>query len=219
LHQLSESGFDRVASFYDPLAQLVFRDAQKQAQKELLPFIQANTQVLLIGGGSGWLLQQLLLTEKKLHIVYIDASPKMIRRAQHFTHTTLKSSSASVEFRTGTEQCIKPGETFDSIFTPFLLDLFPEERLTVLMRRLKEALHKDGRWLFVDFWPVQEPAPIWQQLLLKAMYVFFRVFSGIKARRLPDFKAHFERLNLAEIFSAKFYNGMIQAKVFCRQTA
>ena len=211
-----DSGFDRVASFYDPLARLFFGSAQLQAQQVLLSFIKEHAKVLVVGGGSGWLLEQMLLTRKSLEIVYIDASPNMIRLAQERTAHHIKRSSCTVDFRIGNEQAILPGEQFDIIFTPFVLDLFPAQRLTQLMARLENALREKGQWLFADFWPVQQPAPVWQRLLLKTMYVFFKAVSGVKATQLPDFRHHFGKLKLHEKFTADFYKGMIQAKVFSR---
>lgn len=219
MRQLNENGFDRVAFFYDPLARLVFRDAQQQAQKALLPFIKDNSDVLIIGGGSGWLLEQLLKAGINLHILYVDASPKMIRMARERVRLHAAKSINQVVFRVGTEQALLPNESFDVVFTPFLLDLFPEDRLTILMSTLKTALREDGLWLFTDFWPVKHPTPFWQKLLLKSMYLFFGAVSGIQATELPDFDSHFKQLQMQQVYTTALYKGMIQAKVFTRRAA
>lgn len=219
MHQTKDNGFDRVASFYDPLARLVFRDALLHAQAVLLPYIKEHSSVLIVGGGSGWLLMKLLEQRKNLRILYLDASSEMIRLAQDRTSLLLEKSHCTVEFRTGTEHALLSRENFDVVVTPFLLDLFPNSRLTDLMARLRAALHEKGCWLFTDFWPVQQPPPLWQRLLLKAMYLFFGAVSGVKASKLPDFGYHFNQLGMRQNFSADFYRGMIQSKVFTRQTA
>lgn len=219
MRQLTESGFDRVAYFYDPLAKLVFRDAQQQAQKVLLPFIKPDSDVLIIGGGSGWLLEQVLNSGKTLRLLYLDASPKMVQMTRERVRKHVAKRKLQVEYRVGSEQTLLPGETFDVVFTPFLLDLFPEKRLTELMTILKAALREDGQWLFADFWPVKHPTPHWQKLLLKSMYLFFRVMSGVQATELPDFNSHFKQLQMQEMYTNAFYTGMIQAKVFTRSTA
>lgn len=218
MHSLSESGFDRVVSFYDPLARIVFGDAQLQAQKVLLPFIRENSDVLIVGGGSGWLLEQVLKTGNGLRIVYLDASPRMVSRARDKTFKQIAACKNEVQFRVGTEKAIQSEEAFDVIITPFLLDLFPDQRLATLMKGLNAALRKDGQWLFADFWPVEQPAPLWQRLLLKAMYIFFGAVSGVRATRLPDFSHHFKELQMQEIYTESFYKGMIQAKVFMKQS-
>jgi tRNA (cmo5U34)-methyltransferase len=212
LPQLPDSGFDRVASFYDPLSRLVFGRALEQAQLALLPFIPDKARVLLIGGGSGWLLEQLLCSGKTSQILYLEASPNMLRKAQQRVHASI--TGAVVEFRLGTEAALLPQERFDVVITPFLLDLFPAPRLGHLMDRLHAALAPGGLWLFADFWPVTSPPPLWQRLLLQSMYVFFGMLSGVKATGLPDFSRQFDQLYLQEIFSESFYGDMVQAKVY-----
>jgi len=84
------------------------------------------------------------------------------------------------------------------------------------MEQLSRVLCPDGRWLFADCWPVEQPPPLWQRLLLWSMYNFFGIFSQVKARRLPDYALHFRQLGFAEKFSDGFYHGLVQAKVYRR---
>ncbi|MCX2740028.1 class I SAM-dependent methyltransferase [Pontibacter anaerobius] len=214
--KLPDSGFNRVASFYDALSRLVYGSALQQAQLALLPFVPRQARVLVIGGGTGWLLVQLLQTGKKLDILYLDAAPAMLQRARQKYKKYKKPHCCRVNFRLGTENCIAPQEQFDIIFTPFLLDLFPAQRLQQLMRKLAAALAPDGQWLFADFWPVQQPVPWWQSLLVRGMYTFFGFLSDVQAKQLPDYATHFKALNFEEKYSQVFYKGMVQAKVLRR---
>ena len=214
--KLPDSGFHRAAPFYDQLARLIYGDALAQAQEALLPFVPPQGRVLVIGGGSGWLLEQLLRTGKQLDILYIDAAPAMLHRAAQRYTNFRQPHRCKVVFRLGTEQTLQPQEQFEVIYTPFLLDLFPPRRLQQLMETLSAALTPAGSWLFADFWPQQQPPPRWQQLLLWGMYAFFGAVSGVKARQLPDYAQHFRELGFLETYSHSFYKGMVQAKVFVR---
>ncbi|WP_162053527.1 class I SAM-dependent methyltransferase [Pontibacter pamirensis] len=211
---LPDSGFHRVASFYDRLARLVYGDALEQAQLSLLPHLPQQGRVLVIGGGSGWILEQLLLAGKQLDILYLDAAPAMLQRARHRFERFRQPHQCMVSFRLGTEQALQPHEQFEAVITPFLLDLFPPLRLQQLMQTLAAALTPHGRWLFADFWPMQQPPPLRQRLLVWSMYSFFGFVSGVKAKQLPDYTAHFNSLGFKEEFSRSFYEGMVQAKVF-----
>lgn len=212
--KLTDSGFDRVAAFYDQLAHLIFGSNLERAQGALLPHIPDHSSVLLIGGGTGWLLKQLLATRKNLSILYLEASPAMLRKARQRFQKYGQSHQANVTFRLGTEQTLQPHEQFNIIITPFLLDLFPEKRLYQLMTHLKYALAPNGLWLFTDFWPVKTPAPMWQRAIIKGMYTFFGALSEVKARQLPDYQTHFEALHLHEKYSYTFLNGLVQSKVY-----
>ena len=215
---LPDSGFHRVASFYDRLARLIYGDALEQAQAALLPYLPPQGRVLLIGGGSGWLLEQLVSTGRQLDIVYIDAAPAMLRLAERrYTHLQ-RPHACRVTFRLGTEQALQLQEQFEVVITPFLLDLFPPKRLQRLMDTLAAALAPHGSWLFADFWPLQQPPPLWQRLLIRSMYAFFGFVSGVKASRLPDYASRFNALNFEELYSRSFFRGMVQAKVFRRSS-
>ncbi|PRY16532.1 methyltransferase family protein [Pontibacter ummariensis] len=216
---LPDSGFDRVAFFYDPLARLVYGNSLEQVQLALLPYLPPQGRVLVIGGGSGWILEQLLRTQKLLDILYLDAAPAMVRRAQQRYRQFRGSHQSQVSFRIGTEQALQPQEQFDAIITPFLLDLFPPRRLHRLMATLANALPPHGLWLFADFWPLKQPPPTWQQFLIWGMYTFFGALSNVKASELPDYSTHFKALGFQEKQSFAFFKGMIQAKVFSRELA
>ncbi|NEM98028.1 class I SAM-dependent methyltransferase [Pontibacter burrus] len=208
--QNPDSGFDRVAAFYDPLARLVFGSALQDAQRCLLPYIPAGASVLIIGGGSGWILKEVLQQTSPKHILYLEASDKMLQKARQLNY-----SATIVDFRHGTDADLQPHEQFDLVITPFLLDLFPEQRLTQLMQQLYYSLAPGGLWLFADFWPVQQKPPFWQKLLAKSMYLFFGVLSDVQAKQLPNYGMHFINLGFQEKYSQSFYNGFVQAKVFC----
>ncbi|GHA77089.1 class I SAM-dependent methyltransferase [Pontibacter akesuensis] len=214
--KLPDSGFSRTAPFYDTLAHLVYGRSLQQAQLALLPAIPAQARVLVIGGGSGWILLQLLQTAKRLDILYLDAAPAMLQRAQKKYAQGRQAHTCTVSFRLGNEDSLQPQERFDVILTPFLLDLFPPKRLQHLMGNLAHALAPEGKWLFADFWPVQQPPPLWQRLLIRGMYTFFGLISGVQARQLPDYEEHFSLLGFKEKYSQQFYGGMVQAKVFER---
>lgn len=214
---LPDSGFHRVAYFYDRLARLVYGNALEQAQLALLPYVPRQAKVLVIGGGSGWVLEQLLRSQKQMDILYLDAAPAMLQLAQQRFGKYKSPHTSTVHFRLGTEQSLQTYEQFDIVFTPFLLDIFPPQRLRQLMQKLDAALAPGGRWLFADFWPVQQML-WWQRLLVFGMYTFFGLLSGVKARKLPDYRLHFDELKLREEFSQAFYGGMIQGKVFLKKS-
>ena len=215
--KLPDSGFDRVAPFYDKLARLVYGSSLQEAQLYLLPFIPPQSRVLVIGGGSGWLLEQLILTGKQLDILYLEAAPGMLALAKTKYSQLKACPGCRVTFRLGTEATLLPHEQFDVIITPFILDLFPLQRLHQLMQRLSDALVANGVWLFADFWPVRKPTPWWQKALVWGMYTFFGIVSGVEAKKLPEYKVQFDKIGMHEIASQSFYSGFVQGKVFRRK--
>lgn len=210
---LTNKSFDRVAWCYDTLARLVFGRAQLRAQAHFLSLIPDFSQVLLIGGGSGWLLEQLLLQKPKVQVLYLEASSNMIRLAQK---RTSKLDTSLVEWCCGTEQSLVGSNRFDVLLTPFILDLFTQQELLhQFLPRLVERLDEGGIWLFTDF---VAPTSWWQKALERGMYWFFRPLTHIRASQLPEFNLCFEHFNFQIQASKFFYWGFIESKTLTRKS-
>ncbi|GAB3339084.1 hypothetical protein GCM10027299_51740 [Larkinella ripae] len=175
----ADRGFDRIAPVYDGLARLVFGNAQRNAQTHWLPTLPPNSDFLIFGGGSGWLLARVLTVCQPRTVTYIDASPVMVALARQRV-----KNDQRVDFRIGTETAIRLNDQVDVIITPFVLDLFTDERLeNRIVPDLLRALRPGGFWLCCDF---TLPTRWWHRILLWSQYRFFRLISGIEARQLPN---------------------------------
>ena len=73
------NNYDRIARYYDVLSRMVFFRAQLKAQIDQLHFIPANSSVLIVGGGTGWILEEIAkLHSSGLRITYVEISAKML---------------------------------------------------------------------------------------------------------------------------------------------
>jgi ubiquinone/menaquinone biosynthesis C-methylase UbiE len=182
--------YNKVAWFYDGLCSLVFGSAVKQSQIDLLPFIEANTSILIIGGGTGWILEEIAkLHPSGLQISYVDISSEMIKRSEK-----RKTGANVIEFiEASIESFPLTDKTYDVIFTPFLLDGFSQLTYHKVFKKLDAALKTNGRWLYADF-QLSKASSTKQKLVLKFMYLFFRSTCKIEAVQLPfvdnDFAAY-----------------------------
>ncbi|SDY06535.1 class I SAM-dependent methyltransferase [Hymenobacter psychrophilus] len=212
---LPDSGFDYVAAFYDPLARLVYGRALQRAQQAALvaglPLVASAPRVLVVGGGSGWVLGEVLRRAPKARIVYLEASPRMLARSRVWLARHWPQAADQVEFRLGTEAALAPAEQFDAVVAFFLLDLFEPARLRQLVARLGAARAPDGVWLLADFGP---PRRWWHRLLLRLMYGFFGLTTGISARQRPPIEAELARLGLRAAPAGQFFGGMVEASVW-----
>lgn len=208
-----DSGFDVVASFYDPLARLVYgrslRRAQQAALEAGLP--ASEGRVLIIGGGTGWVLGEVLRRRPSAQVLYLEASPQMLHRSRAWLAKTLPQHIGQVEFRLGTEAALGADEQFATVVTFFFLDLFEPHRLRRLVQRLHAALAPGGAWLLADF---AAPQRWWHALLLGLMYWFFGLTTGISARRRPPIEAELRRLGFSGVPAGRFFGEMIEASVW-----
>lgn len=209
---LPDAGFDRVAAFYDPLARLVFGRSLLRAQQLALAGLPAGApRVLIIGGGSGGVLREVLQRRPAAQISYVEASPAMLRRAEQTLQQHYPGQLQQVEFRLGTEDSLQPPEAFDVIVTFFFLDLFPAARLRHIVSRLAAVRQPKAPWLLADFAP---PRTAWQKLLLAAMYRFFGITAGVQGRELPPIREELARVGLFPTTRHTVFGGMAEAVVF-----
>ncbi len=194
-------GFNFIAPFYTFLSRLIFGKNLDAAQLFYLDQIKPDDHILILGGGSGSLLQSLLTRNPKLRIDYIDISSNMLELAkQKAQHTS------TINFILGTERNI-PKSTYSVVITNFYLDMFTDNSLNRIINTIKVSLSKNATWLAVDF--VSEKW--WQKVLLWIMYRFFKIVTGIEARQLPNWTSSLLDEGLVEISNKRFFRGFIKA--------
>lgn len=210
---LPDSGFDRVAAFYDPLSRLVYGRALVRAQHYALTagLPPSAPHLLIIGGGTGHVLLEVLRQRPQATVLYIEASPQMLHKARTLLARQLPIAIAQVEFLLGTEASLTKQDAFDAIITFFFLDLFEPQRLQQIMTSLYATRKPGAPWLLADFAP---PHTWWQRVLLAAMYSFFRLTTGISGSTLPPFRKALVQLGLRAEQSKCFFGGMIEASVW-----
>jgi ubiquinone/menaquinone biosynthesis C-methylase UbiE len=199
--------YDSVAWFYDRLSRLVFGRALINAQAYLLHAIPANANILIAGGGTGWILDEItMLHPSGLTITYIDASAGMIALSRK-----RNVGNNKVIFITAQVEDTQLDDNFDIVLTPFLFDNFTKETVASVFTRLNKLLVQHGKWLYCDF---QNTGIYWQRALLKIMYTFFRTCTGIKAKQLPDLETYFSRYKYKVTQQKTFFKNFVVAKIY-----
>ncbi len=213
----SRAGFDRLTPYYDPLAMSVFGNRLRAAQSCFLSRLPAESRVLVVGGGSGWFLEQLLNRTDCSEVVYQDISPRMLARAEERVQQRLPNEAWRVRFVEAGVAGI-PGDTqFDAICTHCFIDLFSEATLSDVTKRLSALLGSTGVWYVSDFC-IAEGFPMAgvSRSLLWVMYRFFDLTCGIEADRLPDLDRAWEKCGLRIVDERLFYGGMIRSVLLGR---
>ncbi len=204
--------FDRVAWCYDALAALVFGSSLRRAQRAALAGLPAGApHVLVLGGGTGWVLGEVLRRRPRATVLYLEASGPMLARAAARLRRMGPDAAGQVEFRLGTEARLGPAEQFDTLVTFFVLDCFPLPALGPALARLAAARHPAAPWLLADF---RQPRRAWQRALLGAMYGFFGAVAALRIRRLPDLHGALAGLGLRPAGQTFFFGGAVEGTVF-----
>jgi len=196
------SNYDNSASFYDRLSRMVYGKALITSQVYLLQFIPANSSVLIAGGGTGWILEEIAkIHPSGLSITYVEISAKMTALAQQRNYGANK-----VTFINKPIEEVGDATIYDVVITPFLFDNFTEETLDGIFVHLHQRLKREGIWLCTDF---QLTGKLWQGVLLKSMYYFFRILCGIETTSMPDIESRFVKYSYKKIVAKTFFGEFI----------
>ncbi len=201
-------GFDGIAPIYDGLAKIVFGNSIRHAQLHFLREIPEASSVLILGGGTGWLLLALLRINPDCQVCYIEASHKMLESARDKISTLPK---AKVHFIHGTEEVLPVHARYDAVIANFYFDLFSSPSLEMLVKDISKWISPAGKLLVSDFTDNQV---WWQSALLSFMYLFFRLVCGIEAIRLPDWQHQLGSLDFVCKKSKGFYRNFIKSSVY-----
>lgn len=201
----ANSGFDFLAPVYDSLARLVFGKSIVTSQTWFLDQVPPKANVLILGGGTGWLLTELVKQNPSCAVWYVEVSANMLER------TRSRLLHDQVYLIHGTEDDIPPNILFDVIITNFYLDLFSEDKLEKLILQISNQTHSSSRWLITDF---VNRGIWWQQGMLKIMYFFFRSICNIEAKRLPDWTRCLNKHRWVETHSRNWYGAFIKNTVW-----
>jgi ubiquinone/menaquinone biosynthesis C-methylase UbiE len=195
------SNYDNSAPFYDGLSRMIFGKALVRAQVYLLQFIPANSKILIVGGGTGWILEEIAKVHPTgLAITYVEISANMLSLSRK-----RDVGDNQVTFINDAIENVALDEDYDVIITAFLFDNFTQDALPAAFEHIHRALKPKGLWLCTDF---QITGAVWQRVLLKSMYLFFKLLCGIDTTTLPDIEGQFAqrhyKIKSAKAFFADF---------------
>jgi len=165
--------------------------------------------VLILGGGTGWILSELFKVNPTCRVWYVEASIKMLEKAKTRKEV---SPSSQVFFLHGTERNLQQiGDVrFDAVIANFYFDLFTSTSLRAVLENIKRSINPGSKLLVSEF--VEGPRS--QRLLLFVMYQFFRWTCSLEASRLPDWQHELTRHRLTERHTKAFCNGFIKSSLY-----
>ena len=183
------ANYDKIARIYDLLSRMIFGKHIEQAQVCMLEYVPSGSAILIVGGGTGWILEK--LSEKwpqGLQIEYVEVSAEMISlsKKRDCRENVVNFINIPIEEFISYKQ-------YDVIVTPFVFDNFRDDKIKIIFTKLDQGLKVNGKWLFADFVYDKEKSPLWQKFLLKVMYFFFRITSSIETQELTSMDKYFAR--------------------------
>ncbi|SMD35462.1 Ubiquinone/menaquinone biosynthesis C-methylase UbiE [Reichenbachiella faecimaris] len=205
--------YNRIAWIYDVLAHWVFRGNILKSQTRFLSQLQPNNRVLIIGGGSGRVLESIVQEDIPLTIHFIEPSEQMIEKARK---RELKSSNLDVSFYQTRFESFDTSDKYDAVCCFYFLDLFKKKSLNLHLAHIKALMNNQAILLVSDF--QNRKGTWWQKGLSMVMHVFFKFTTGLESNKLEDFDcaivaSGFHRDSDADFFSQFIFSAVYKKEV------
>jgi len=201
---LNTSNYNFLAPFYKSLSRLVFGKGLEQGATHYFYRIKEKEKVLIVGGGNGELLKSLYNVCPSATVTYCEFSSKMIGLANK-KNPFLKEQISFLEKDAFTLEDFG----FDWVILPFFLDQFEGEQCVSFLKKIMEKSKENTQILFSDM----HEAGI-SKVLLGTMYFFFKITTGLKNNKLPDFNKVFVEAGWIKEKEELFSNGRVLSGVY-----
>lgn len=205
--------YDNIALWYDSLSKLIFLGSQQRIQRKLITSLKDGDRMLIIGGGSGWILEDInRLYRQNIEITYIEQSGKMLEmtKKRHFNPLAVNMIQANIF------EYSLLGE-YNIIFTPFIFDHFNLQESQILFDKLDFHLTKGGLWLHTDFTYDSRYGKWWKQLYMSAIFLFFKWVIGLKNKTLTNIEPIFLKKNYHCTYKKYTYMKFIQGSIWKKE--
>ncbi len=183
--------FNRIARLYRWAEYLTLGLLLERTRRQHLPALSRAKRALILGDGDGRFTAALLTRYPRLEAHAVDLSPAML--------ALLKQRSPTAHTHQLDARTHLPPGPYDLVITHFFLDCLTQPELESLLRRAVPSLTPGALWLVSEFrtppgalhWPAR--------LYIRALYAAFRILTGLRTTRVPDYPAAFRAAGLIPV--------------------
>jgi ubiquinone/menaquinone biosynthesis C-methylase UbiE len=182
---------DWIARFYRAGEYLSFGGALQACRVKYLRDVADCRRALVCGDGDGRFLAELLQTNHEIRVDYVDLSDGMAGLTRRRVEEIGSDAAARVSFHTGDLRELNASEdgAYDLLTAHFFLDCFDEMEVASVARRLANFASPGATLLLSDFRiPLRGIARYIAAAIVRGLYVAFRISTGIRVTRLPNYE-------------------------------
>ena len=194
--------YNHIAWFYDDLAKIVFGNKQNLAKQVFLGQIPDNAKILVVGGGTGKIIDYLRGLNKRFEVDFVELSTSMMlyARKRKVSHLEVKFYRHSILDLNTTG--------YDIVLTNFFFDQFSTSQSRLILQHLKPKLKPKGVLIFSDF---INTSYLWDKLVARMMFLFFRLTANVSTNTFPSYNILFSSLGFYPGFSKKISRNILAA--------
>jgi hypothetical protein len=216
--QTARMDCDGIARYYEALEHLAFGERLEQRRLAFLGAVRTSQRAIVCGGGDGRFLARLLRANPRVHVDFIELSPRMLELADRRIGSMGRAYRKRVNFHAVDVREFCPrSERYDLIVTHFFLDCFSELELESVVAILASWGAPGVQWIVSDFREAQGVLnSLWTRGLIAGLYAAFRLTTGLRVTRLPNYEAAIERAGYVQRLKEERLDGLLHSSLWDR---
>lgn len=203
------ASFDRVAKIYRWGEYLSFGPLLAMTRRAHVQALAGVRHAVVLGDGDGRFTEFAMRTHPALRVTGVDISPAMLQ--------LLERRCAAYEDRlTTVEANVTHGvdlRGYDAAVAHFFLDCLSDEQVDALIARAGDV----RVWVVSDFQVPDGVLRVPAKLMVRALYLAFRVLAGLRTQRLPRWRGAMERNGFTRGEQRKYLGGILFSEVWRRE--
>jgi len=199
--ETSQVSFDPVARPYRWLEYLTLGRSLEHCRFHYLPALLQQKSALILGDGDGRFLARLLAQNPQLKADAVDTSAAMLTLLHRRCEAAAPNATLRLQTHHSNALTFSPprGEKYDLVVTHFFLDCLTQPDLEALVARISPSLAPGALWLVSDFRIPSGPMRLPAKIIVRTLYLAFRILTGLKTTRLPDHTTPLTQAGLTKI--------------------
>ena len=189
---------DKIARWYRWLEYAAFGGALRKCREAFLFELGNPQKVLVLGDGDGRFLQLFTVLYPQARVDAVDSSARMLELA--------RARAPGVTFHLADAREFVFEQEYDLAVAHFFFDCFETEELASILRRVRTRA-----WLVSEFRNTR-----WSWPVLRGLYFFFRLTTGLRVTSLPDHRGALEWLSYRMEREQQELGGLVVSEMWTR---
>lgn len=209
------SNFNCIARPYRWMEYASFGPFLLRCRLAQLPAMRSARRALILGDGDGRFLAHLLHTNPELQADAVDSSDAMLASLERRLSKMGNGARRRVKLHHADVLRWTAKGKYDLVVSHFFLDCFFEHQLDDLMFRIAPHLEKGARWVVSEFSiPAGRPAARLSAVVVRMLYAFFGVVTGLPVRDLPDYGRVMRHCGFHLGTKQNFLGGLLESQLW-----
>jgi len=206
------ANFNRIARLYRWMEYVTLGPALERCRNHYLARAAERSQALILGDGDGRFTARLLAANPALDADAVDTSDVMLHLLR-----TRSGATNRLRIHHRDARSYAPSDHVDLVVAHFFFDCFAQHELNALITRIASTVRPDALWLVSDF-RVPSGAMHWPaRIYIRSLYLAFRIFTGLRVARLPDFACALHAAELAPVAIHRSLFGVLTTELWQRE--